>query len=88
VLASVEMLLKEVTIMKKEGAIMKKIIRVKGMTCKSCEMLIKEEVEELEGVKSCDVSQKRGEAVVEYDENMVKIDKIIDTIKEEGYEVA
>jgi mercuric ion transport protein len=66
--------------------IMKKTIQVRGMTCHSCETIIKEEVEELEGVKTCAVSHKKGEAVVEYDEAQIALEKIEKTIQKEGYE--
>lgn len=66
---------------------MKKTIKIKGMTCKSCEMLIKEEVEELDGVKSCHVSAEKGEATIEFDPQKTSFDKIKDIIKEEGYKI-
>lgn len=65
---------------------MKKItIKVKGMHCKSCSMLIEDVLEDL-GVKS-KVNDKEGIAIVEFDENKVSEEKIRAAIKKEGYKV-
>ncbi len=65
---------------------MKKIIlKVKGMHCKSCSMLIEDALEDL-GAKS-KVNDKEGIAVVEFDENKVSEEKIRAAIKKEGYKV-
>ena len=65
---------------------MKKIrLKVKGMHCKSCSMLIEDALEDL-GAKS-KVNDKEGIAVVEFDENKVSEEKIRAAIKKEGYKV-
>ena len=64
---------------------MKKSLKVKGMHCKSCEILISDALQDI-GVKS-KVDSKKGAAEVEFDENKISIDKIKDVIKKEGYEV-
>jgi copper chaperone len=65
---------------------MKKIILdIKGMHCKSCEILIKEALED-SGVK-VDVSLKTGKANVEFDDKKITESKIKEIIKKEGYEV-
>jgi len=66
---------------------MKKIIKVKGMHCKSCEALIKDSLEETQGIKTADVSYKENSVKVEFDEKKVSEDKIKSIIKAEGYEV-
>ena len=43
-----------------------------GMHCGSCAALIKETLEETEGVERADVSFDKGRAVVEYDESAVQ----------------
>jgi copper chaperone CopZ len=67
---------------------MKKIkLKVKGMHCKSCEMLIKDSLSELKGVSDTRVDHKQGYVIVEFDENMASIADIKKIIKNEGYEV-
>jgi len=66
---------------------MKITLNVEGMHCKSCEMLIKDELNELEGIKAVNISAEKGIATVEYDENKVDKLKIIEIIKEEGFKV-
>jgi copper chaperone len=65
---------------------MKKItLKVKGMHCKSCSMLIEDALEDL-GVKS-KVDSDKGTAIVEFDENKVSEEAIKKAIKAEGYKV-
>lgn len=66
---------------------MKHIIKIKGMHCKSCEMLIKDSLEEINGVESAELSHTAGTATVIFDENKVNIDDLKKIIKNEGYEV-
>jgi len=64
---------------------MKKEFDVKGMHCKSCEMLIIDALEELDGVKNVKVSSKDDKVIVEHnsvDESLMK-----KTIESEGYKV-
>jgi copper chaperone CopZ len=58
---------------------------VKGMHCPSCEMLIADSLEDLEGVELVKASHKDNEVVVTYDETKVDKDKIKKIIVEEGY---
>ena len=60
---------------------------VKGMHCKSCEMLIKDSLEEMDGVQNVDVSHEKGYVKVTFDDKKLKEDKIKSAIKNEGYEV-
>ena len=67
---------------------MKKIkINVKGMHCPSCEMLIKESLEETAGVKNAELSHKNETATVTYDETKISEKEIKKIIQEEGYKV-
>ena len=66
---------------------MKIMLNVEGMHCKSCETLIKDELDELEGIKNVNVSAEKGIATIEYDESKVDEMKIIEIIKKEGYKV-
>lgn len=67
---------------------MKKVIEVKGMHCHGCEMLINLSLKELKGVKEVEASYQKGEVKVEYDESQVDLQKILEVIKENGYEPA
>lgn len=64
---------------------MKKEFNVKGMHCKSCEMLITDSLEGLDGVKNVKASAKDGKVIVEHnsvDESLMK-----KAIESEGYKV-
>ena len=61
---------------------MKVTLNVKGMHCKSCEMLIGDALED-EGVKST-VDWQKGVIMVDFDENKISLDKIKQLIKAEG----
>lgn len=62
---------------------MKKALKIKGMHCKNCEMLIKSGLEDI-GVKA-EVEYISGKAVVEFDESKISFEKIKEAIKKEGY---
>ncbi|MBI2662833.1 heavy-metal-associated domain-containing protein [Candidatus Woesearchaeota archaeon] len=64
---------------------MKIQLNVKGMHCKSCEVLIQDALEEV-GAKAT-VDSKAGKAVVDYDGKKLSIEKIKQIIKREGYTV-
>jgi len=67
---------------------MKKEFRIEGMHCKSCEVLIKESLEdELKGIKSVNISAAKGDAVIEFNEKETTFDEIKRIIKREGYKV-
>lgn len=60
---------------------------VKGMHCKSCEVLIKDDLEDMEGVQKVEVSHEKGYVKVTFDEKKLKEDNIKSAIRKEGYEV-
>ena len=62
-------------------------LNVKGMHCGSCEMLIKDSLEETEGIEKVEVSHKSGEVNIDFDESKVNEHKIKEIIKNEGYKV-
>jgi len=66
---------------------LKAILKVDGMHCKSCEMLIKDALEETEGIRKAEPSQAKGSVSVEYDEKKIDEPMIKKIIKEQGYEV-
>lgn len=62
-------------------------IKVKGMHCKSCEVLLKESLEELDGVEEVKVSHISGIVSINLDESKVRKEDIIKKIEKEGYGV-
>ncbi len=62
-------------------------LNVKGMHCKSCEMLVQDDLEELNGIKKIEVSHAKGFVNVEFDESKINIDKIKDIIEKRDYKV-
>lgn len=63
-------------------------LKVTGMTCATCEYHIESEVKKLPGVSSVKASYDKGSATIEFDEQKVKAEKIIETINGTGYKVA
>ncbi len=64
---------------------MKKVLKIEGMHCKSCAILINSELEDI-GVKS-NIDYKSGKAEIEFDEDKISENQIKDAIKKEGYKV-
>ena len=64
------------------------VLKITGMHCTSCAMNIDGELEDLlEGVKSANTSYAKSETEVEFDEEKVDHQQIIQTIKKTGYTV-
>ncbi len=61
-------------------------IKTKGMHCESCEMLVKDSLEELEGVNSAKADHKSGIVEVDFDDSKVEEVEIKAVISSEGYE--
>ena len=60
-------------------------LKIKDMHCTSCSVLIDTILEELPGVKSAKTSYADAKTEVEFDESKVNLDKLIASIKSEGY---
>lgn len=65
----------------------KVIVNVQGMSCEHCVKAVKGSVGALDGVQSVNVNLKAGTAAVEFNENQVSLDKIKETIEDQGYDV-
>ena len=66
---------------------MKKIkLKIEGMHCTSCAMNIDFDLEDLEGIKSAKTSYAKEETEVEFDEDKLKTEIIVETIKKTGYQ--
>jgi len=64
----------------------RKNISIKGMHCRSCEMLITDSVMEIDGVSKIKVDHAKGFGEVEFDPRKTDIKKIMSVVKEQGYE--
>jgi Uncharacterized conserved protein len=62
-------------------------IPIKGMHCRSCELLIEENLKEISHVKSVEVNYKTGEAFIYYEEQAPNQDAISKAICSAGYEI-
>jgi copper chaperone CopZ len=67
---------------------MKKVeLKIKGMHCKSCVILVKEALTDVKGVKEASVDLQKNNAIVEFDEKLVKEKQLVDAIEKERYKV-
>lgn len=67
---------------------MKISLNVKGMHCRSCEMLVKDAVGGLPGVSQVEASAGKGIVTVVFDESKTRRPAIVAAIRNEGYEVS
>lgn len=65
----------------------KTTVPIKGMHCRSCELLIEDELSSVPGVCKVNVSEKKACAEVYYDSNSPRVDQIEEAVKKAGYEV-
>ncbi|MFH1408301.1 MAG: heavy metal-associated domain-containing protein [Nanoarchaeota archaeon] len=68
-----------------QGDFMETTFKVKGMHCKSCDILIKEAVEELPGVKEVHADFRTGKVRIKH--SGASIENIKAAIMAEGYKV-
>lgn len=68
------------------GKIIKTKLKIEGMHCTSCSMVIDMDLEDLPGVCNCKTSYAKAETEVEYDPEKVTEEQILQTIKKSGYE--
>jgi len=61
-------------------------LKIKGMHCHSCSMLISDALEDI-GVKKSEIDDKKGTAIIEFDEAKLTVEQIKSAIKKEGYDV-
>ncbi|RXZ02810.1 copper chaperone CopZ [Fictibacillus sp. S7] len=63
-------------------------LKVAGMSCNHCVNTIQGNVGKLEGVSQVKVDLKEGKVNVEYDASKISLDKIKETIDDQGYDIA
>lgn len=61
-------------------------LKVEGMHCRSCEMILEETLDDL-GVNDSKISHEKGEVKVTFDESLTTLEQIRKAIEKEGYEV-
>lgn len=61
------------------------VVTVDGMSCSACEIPIKDALARTPGVRTADVSYKRGDARIEFDPKGTNIDQIRRAIDSTGY---
>lgn len=65
---------------------MKKVkFDIQGMTCSSCQAHVERAVKKLEGVQNVNVNLLSNNMTLEYNEEVLDIDKIIKTVVDAGY---
>lgn len=62
-------------------------LKIDGMHCVSCGMNIDGVLEEIEGVYSAKTHYAKAQTVVEYDPQRVDVEKIRDTVINQGYKI-
>ena len=65
----------------------KKIINVEGMSCEHCVKAVTDALKNLAGMGSVIVDLESKTAAVEYDPQQVSIEKMVEAIEDQGYEV-
>jgi len=65
---------------------MKKILEIEGMKCDKCTSRIKSALENMDNIKSVDVSLENKEAIIEYDKD-INLEIINETINDLGFKV-
>lgn len=61
-------------------------LKIIGMHCTSCAMSIDGDLEDTEGVKSARTNYAKQECEVEFEEEVIKIEHIVKTIENTGYQ--
>ena len=65
--------------------IVKKKLKIEGMHCTSCAMNIDFDLEDLEGIKSVKTSYAKQECEIEFEEEKIELEMILQTIQKTGY---
>lgn len=65
-----------------------KIIKIDGMTCRSCEKVIETALSKLDGVVKVKASFQNATVMIKWDSSKLKLKDIIQVIEKSGYEVA
>ncbi len=64
-----------------------KIVPIRGMHCRSCELLLKDAIGGIQGVTKVKVDFRKGQATIEHGTDIPSQNEIINAVKQAGYEV-
>ncbi|MFH0773828.1 MAG: sulfite exporter TauE/SafE family protein [bacterium] len=64
-----------------------KTIFIRGMHCKSCELLIEDELKTIKGVSSVDISHRTGSATIHFEGKRLNHADVVNAVKQAGYEL-
>ncbi len=62
-------------------------LEVGGMTCGGCAAALESALGALPGVRSATASYEKGEALVEYDPERIRLEKLVEAVKEAGFTI-
>lgn len=65
--------------------VIKKKLKIEGMHCSSCAMNIDFDLEDIDGIKSAKTNYAKQESEIEYDEEKIELEVILEQIKKTGY---
>ncbi|WP_423362978.1 heavy metal translocating P-type ATPase [Mycoplasma sp. P36-A1] len=65
---------------------MKDIIKVEGMSCASCSATLEKKLNQTKGINSAVVNLNNNSALVDYDQNILKIEDIYQIVNNTGYQ--
>lgn len=63
-------------------------LKINGMHCTSCSLLIDGDLEDTEGVVSATTHYAKQETRVAFEEEKITLDKIIEVVRNAGYEAS
>jgi copper chaperone len=63
-------------------------LNVHGMSCNHCVNAIESSLKEVDGIEAVTVDLKGNKVTVSYNEGVVNLDKVKETIEDAGYDVA
>lgn len=66
---------------------MKDELRVSGMSCSGCQLLVKEALEEQRGIMQAEASYLKGVVAIDYDPEMISMTTIKAVIEQQGFRV-
>ena len=66
---------------------MRKVLKVEGMTCQHCVQTVSETGPKMTGVQTGDVNLAQRGVTIEFDESQTKLDEVSTQIVEAGFEV-
>lgn len=60
-------------------------LKIDGMHCSSCAMMIDGDLEDMEGVERSSTKFAKSETEVEFEDSVIDLPKILESVKSSGY---